>query len=324
MAWLAGHSGAHRLRPRRPRLAADAGHPRARTRRDPASRALLLSGTAAPRRHDRALARSTTHPPGRRRTTRVRRAPRSCARWDRGPGDRHQSRRGLRQRQALAARTLRRSGAAVGWHDRGRRVLIFGSATSANCASGRRSRSGSGIDAPTSRARPRSRNSSIWPPPAACFSPTTPAPCTSPRRWACPPSPSSAPPTIRHRADRPARARGPRARRVQPLPAARVPDRPPLHDAREVAALRRRPSLLTCAEKRMDTRTKILSRSGAPRGCTVVTGTFDVLLPATSATWPSIRAKHPERPLLVRGPAARRTSCWPSAPAPNWPPRYAW
>jgi bifunctional ADP-heptose synthase (sugar kinase/adenylyltransferase) len=49
----------------------------------------------------------------------------------------------------------------------------------------------------------------------------------------------------------------------------------------------------------MDTRTKILSPEAAPRACTVVTGTFDVVVAGDARELAGIRASHPERPLLV-------------------------
>ena len=49
----------------------------------------------------------------------------------------------------------------------------------------------------------------------------------------------------------------------------------------------------------MDTRTKIVSPEAAPRACTVVTGTFDVVLAEDARELAEIRASHPERPLLV-------------------------
>ncbi len=49
----------------------------------------------------------------------------------------------------------------------------------------------------------------------------------------------------------------------------------------------------------MDTRTKILTAEAAPRGCTVVTGTFDVMLAGDARELAGIRASHPDRPLLV-------------------------
>jgi glycerol-3-phosphate cytidylyltransferase-like family protein len=49
----------------------------------------------------------------------------------------------------------------------------------------------------------------------------------------------------------------------------------------------------------MDTRTKILNAEAAPRACTVVTGTFDVLLAGDARELAQIRANHAGRPLLV-------------------------
>jgi len=49
----------------------------------------------------------------------------------------------------------------------------------------------------------------------------------------------------------------------------------------------------------MDTRNKILSRDAAPRGCTVVTGAFDVMLAADARQLAGIRESHPDRPILV-------------------------
>ena len=49
----------------------------------------------------------------------------------------------------------------------------------------------------------------------------------------------------------------------------------------------------------MDTRSKIVNAEAAPRGCTVVTGAFDVVLVADARELAEIRARHPERPLLV-------------------------
>ena len=49
----------------------------------------------------------------------------------------------------------------------------------------------------------------------------------------------------------------------------------------------------------MDTRNKILSPEAAPRGCTVVTGAFDVVLAADARQLAEIRESHPGRPLLV-------------------------
>jgi hypothetical protein len=49
----------------------------------------------------------------------------------------------------------------------------------------------------------------------------------------------------------------------------------------------------------MDTRSKILNAEAAPHACTVVTGTFDVLLAEDARELAGIRASHPDRPLLV-------------------------
>ena len=49
----------------------------------------------------------------------------------------------------------------------------------------------------------------------------------------------------------------------------------------------------------MDTRTKIVSTEAAPRGCTVVTGTFDVVLAEDTSELAGIRASYDDRPLLV-------------------------
>jgi type II secretory pathway predicted ATPase ExeA len=49
----------------------------------------------------------------------------------------------------------------------------------------------------------------------------------------------------------------------------------------------------------MDTRNKILSAEAAPPGCTVVTGTFDVVLSGDARQLAEIRAAHPDRRLLV-------------------------
>ena len=73
----------------------------------------------------------------------------------------------------------------------------------------------------------------------------------------------------------------------------------------------------------MDTRSKILSLAAAPRGCIVVTGTFDVLLAADARELAEIRASHPGPPLLVVVlPLA--ASCCRNVRAPSWRPRYAW
>jgi bifunctional ADP-heptose synthase (sugar kinase/adenylyltransferase) len=49
----------------------------------------------------------------------------------------------------------------------------------------------------------------------------------------------------------------------------------------------------------MDTRSKIVRLESAPRGCTVVTGTFDVVLAEDARELAEIRAKGFERPLVV-------------------------
>ena len=49
----------------------------------------------------------------------------------------------------------------------------------------------------------------------------------------------------------------------------------------------------------MDTRSKILNAEAVPRGCTVVTGAFDVVLVGDARELAEIRASHPNRPLLV-------------------------
>jgi bifunctional ADP-heptose synthase (sugar kinase/adenylyltransferase) len=49
----------------------------------------------------------------------------------------------------------------------------------------------------------------------------------------------------------------------------------------------------------MDTRNKILTPEAAPHACTVVTGTFDVLLSADARELEEIRASQPNHPLLV-------------------------
>ena len=128
-----------------------------------------------------------------------------------------------------------------------------------------------------------------------------------------------------HGPDRTAGARGPRTCRVQPVPAAGMPDRSPLHDAGD-GGTRHRGSVDAAGAyaKRMDTRTKIVSPEAAPRGCTVVTGTFDVVLAEDARELAEIRASHPERPAAGGGVAARRIRCCRSARAPNWWRRYAW
>jgi hypothetical protein len=59
----------------------------------------------------------------------------------------------------------------------------------------------------------------------------------------------------------------------------------------------------------MDTRTKIVSAERAPRACTVVTGTFDVVVAEDARELAGIRLPG---------------SCWRSARGPNWQRRYAW
>jgi bifunctional ADP-heptose synthase (sugar kinase/adenylyltransferase) len=49
----------------------------------------------------------------------------------------------------------------------------------------------------------------------------------------------------------------------------------------------------------MDTRNKIVNPEAAPRACTVVSGTFDVVLAEDARELAEIRARHPGRPLLV-------------------------
>ena len=49
----------------------------------------------------------------------------------------------------------------------------------------------------------------------------------------------------------------------------------------------------------MDTRTKIVEPEQAPAGCTVVTGTFDVMVAADARELSEIRAQHPEVALCV-------------------------
>jgi hypothetical protein len=49
----------------------------------------------------------------------------------------------------------------------------------------------------------------------------------------------------------------------------------------------------------MDTRTKIVSPEGAPRACTVVTGTFDVVIAEDARELSGIRSMYSERPLVV-------------------------
>src|ERR1035437_3464914 len=49
----------------------------------------------------------------------------------------------------------------------------------------------------------------------------------------------------------------------------------------------------------MDTRSKIVNPEAAPHACTVVTGAFDLVLAADARELAEIRARHPDRPLLV-------------------------
>ena len=49
----------------------------------------------------------------------------------------------------------------------------------------------------------------------------------------------------------------------------------------------------------MDTRDKILTAGAAPRGCTVVTGTFDVMQAEDARELDEIRGANPGQPLLV-------------------------
>ena len=49
----------------------------------------------------------------------------------------------------------------------------------------------------------------------------------------------------------------------------------------------------------MDTRTKIVEPAQVTRGCTAVTGTFDVMLAADAKDLVEIRAQHPESALCV-------------------------
>lgn len=49
----------------------------------------------------------------------------------------------------------------------------------------------------------------------------------------------------------------------------------------------------------MDTRSKIVSAASVPRGCTVVTGGFDVLLAADARELAAIRARDAENALVV-------------------------
>src|ERR1035441_8019511 len=87
---------------------------------------------------------------------------------------------------------------------------------------------------------------------------------------------------------------------MQPVPVARVPHRSPVHDAGDGGGRRR--GCVTPAGRRgklMDTRNKILNPEAAPRACTVVTGTFDVVLAEDARELAQIRATHPGRPLLA-------------------------
>jgi bifunctional ADP-heptose synthase (sugar kinase/adenylyltransferase) len=49
----------------------------------------------------------------------------------------------------------------------------------------------------------------------------------------------------------------------------------------------------------MDTRSKIVNPEAAPQACTVVTGSFDLVLAADARELAEIRARCPDRPLLV-------------------------
>jgi hypothetical protein len=49
----------------------------------------------------------------------------------------------------------------------------------------------------------------------------------------------------------------------------------------------------------MDTRSKIVNPEAPPRACTVVTGAFDMVLAADARELAEIRARYPDRPLLV-------------------------
>jgi bifunctional ADP-heptose synthase (sugar kinase/adenylyltransferase) len=49
----------------------------------------------------------------------------------------------------------------------------------------------------------------------------------------------------------------------------------------------------------MDTRSKIVNAAAAPRGCTVVTGGFDVLLAADARELAEIRARDAEKALVA-------------------------
>ena len=84
-----------------------------------------------------------------------------------------------------------------------------------------------------------------------------------------------------HRPHRRAGPRGARTRRMQPVPAARMPHRPPLHDPRHGRARDRRGARsLEGIRCLMDTRTKILSLEAARDlrvpGLVMVTGYFDL------------------------------------------------
>ena len=92
--------------------------PRARARRDSAPRALLLPGTAAARRHHRTSTRIRARSGWTASRRRARRAATAARSGHRGPGDRGEPRRGLRERQALAAGAFRRSGRRGGGGDR--------------------------------------------------------------------------------------------------------------------------------------------------------------------------------------------------------------
>jgi hypothetical protein len=84
----------------------------------------------------------------------------------RAPVDRNQPRRGLRQRQALAPRSLRGSGGAGRpAHRPGLRLRLRAPAVREVAAALSRSH----IEARNLAGRPRCANSSTWPPPAASF-----------------------------------------------------------------------------------------------------------------------------------------------------------
>ena len=247
-----------------------------------------------------------------------------------GAGDRDQSGRGVRRRQALAAGAVRGERAAACRHDWGigPGVRIGGGARIVR-------ECGRGYAARRNRCEKPGRRDE----PAGVHRPGGGVPDLSDQRFRsdarclrarCPDGGG-----IRrygrydYGADRGAGTRGPRTCRVQPVPAAGVPDRSPVYDTRDGGTCHRggfnavraksssgswagygklRRAILTrrrgaaertttrartnaetaemacafgrsgvdCGE-RMDTRTKIVSPEAAPRGCTVVSGTFDVL-----------------------------------------------